>query len=41
MVQSRGDEHHSLLTPERVLSENNEDLIFDIFELVICGFWRL
>jgi len=28
LAQSRGDEHHSLVTPERVLSEYNEDLIF-------------
>jgi len=28
LAQSRGDRHRSLVTPERVLSENNEDLIF-------------
>jgi len=27
LAQSRGDEHRSLVTPERVLSEYNEDLI--------------
>jgi len=27
LVQSRGDGHRSLVTPERVLSEYNEDLI--------------
>jgi len=27
LVQSRGDEHRSLVTPERVLSEYNKDLI--------------
>jgi len=28
LAQSRGDGHRSLVTPKRVLSENNEDLIF-------------
>jgi len=28
LAQSRGDENRSLVTPERVLSEYNEDLIF-------------
>jgi len=28
LVQSRGDGYRSLVTPERVLSEYNEDLIF-------------
>jgi len=28
LAQSRGDGHRSLVTPERVLSEYNEDLIF-------------
>jgi len=28
MAQGRGDGHRSLVTPERVLSEHNEDLIF-------------
>jgi len=28
LAQSCGNWHHSLLTPERVLSECNEDLIF-------------
>jgi len=28
LEQSRGDGHHSLVTPERVLSEYNEDMIF-------------
>jgi len=28
MAQSRGDGHRSLVSPERVLSEYNEDLIF-------------
>jgi len=32
LAQSRGDRHRSLMTPERVLSEYNEDLIFLIFE---------
>jgi len=32
LVQSRWDEHRSLVTPERVLSEYNEDLIF-LFDL--------
>jgi len=27
LVQSRGDGHRSLMTPERVLSEYKEDLI--------------
>jgi len=27
LAQSCGDRHRSLVTPERVLSENNEDLI--------------
>jgi len=28
LTQSRGDEHRLLVTPKRVLSEYNEDLIF-------------
>jgi len=28
LAQSRGDGYRSLVTPERVLSEYNEDLIF-------------
>jgi len=32
LAQSRGDEHFSLVTPERVLSEYNENLIFNFFE---------
>jgi len=28
LAQSRGDGHRSLVTPERVLSDYNEDLIF-------------
>jgi len=28
LAQSRGEGHRSLVTPERVLSEYNEDLIF-------------
>jgi len=28
LAQSRGDGHRSLVTPERVLSEYNQDLIF-------------
>jgi len=28
LAQSRGDGHHSLMTPKRVLSEYNKDLIF-------------
>jgi len=28
LAQNRGDGHRSLVTPERVLSEYNEDLIF-------------
>jgi len=28
LAQSRGDGHSSLMTPESVLSEYNEDLIF-------------
>jgi len=28
LAQSHGDGHHSLVTPERLLSEYNEDLIF-------------
>jgi len=28
LAQSRGDGHRSLVTPERILSEYNEDLIF-------------
>jgi len=28
LAQSRGDGHRSFVTPERVLSEYNEDLIF-------------
>jgi len=27
LTQSRGDGHHSLVTPERVLNEYNKDLI--------------
>jgi len=27
LTQSRGDRHRSLVTPERVLNEYNEDLI--------------
>jgi len=30
-AQSRGDGHRSLVTPERVLREYNEDLIFLIW----------
>jgi len=30
LAQSRGDGHRSLVTPERVLSEYYEDLIFDL-----------
>jgi len=30
LAQSRGDGHHSLVTPETVLGEYNEDLIFFI-----------
>jgi len=40
-AQSRGDGHHSLVTPERVLSEYNEDLIyffFDAFYLITLHF---
>jgi len=33
-TQSRGDEHRSLVTPERVLSEINEDLIFLILLII-------
>jgi len=29
LAQSRGDGHRSLMISERVLSEYNEDLIFD------------
>jgi len=32
LVQSRGVGHRSLVTPERVLSEYNEDFIF----IIIC-----
>jgi len=28
LAQTRGDVHRSLMTPERVLSEYNEDFIF-------------
>jgi len=28
LAQSRGDGHRSLVTPERILSEYNKDLIF-------------
>jgi len=31
LAQSRGDGHRSLVTPKRVLSEYNEDLIFLTF----------
>jgi len=31
LAQSRGDGHLSLVTPEKVLSEYNEDFIFFIF----------
>jgi len=31
LAQSRGDGHRSLMTPERVLSEYNEDLNFEFF----------
>jgi len=31
-AQSRGDGHRSLVTPERVLSEYNEDVIFFDFD---------
>jgi len=31
LAQSRVDGHRSLVTPERVLSEYNEDLIYFIF----------
>jgi len=30
---SRGDGHRSLVTPERVVSEYNEDLIYDLSNL--------
>jgi len=30
LAQSRGDGHRSLVKPERVLSEYNGDLIFDL-----------
>jgi len=30
LAQSRRDGHRSLVTPKRVLSEYNEDLIFDL-----------
>jgi len=33
LARSRGDGHRSLVTPERVLSEYNEDLIFLFFWL--------
>jgi len=33
LAQSRGDGHRSLVTPERVFSEYNEDLIF-------FNFWK-
>jgi len=33
LAQSRGDGHHSLVIPERVLSEYNEDLI--LWHLII------
>jgi len=31
LAQSLGDGHRSLVTPERILSEYNKDLIFLIF----------
>jgi len=37
MAQSCGVGHRSLMTPERVLSEYNEDLIFDILVMVRYG----
>jgi len=40
LAQIRGDGHRSLVTPERVLSEYNEDLIFDFlvfFELFVVA----
>jgi len=36
LVQNRGDGHRSLVTPERVLSKYNEDLIF-----FNCNFMQL
>jgi len=38
LAQSRGDGHHSLVTPERVLSEYNKDLIFflKIYSATFC-----
>jgi len=35
LAQSRGDGHRSLVTPERVLSEINEDLIFFAFHFLL------
>jgi len=32
MAQSRGDGHRSLVTPERILSECDKDLIFFIYK---------
>jgi len=36
LAQSRGDGHRSLVTPERVLSEYNKDLIFFLkFDMIL------
>jgi len=45
LTQSRGDGHRSFVTPERVLSEYNEDLIFvnekkSMFLHVLCRFFH-
>jgi len=37
LSQSRGDGHRPLVTPERVLSEYNEDLIFENHATRWCG----
>jgi len=36
LTQSRGDGNRLLVTPERVLSEYNEDLIFFSFGIPVC-----
>jgi len=40
LAQSCRDRHCSLVTPERVLSEYNEDLIWNIFSSYKQGLWQ-
>jgi len=41
LAQSREDGHRSLVTPERVLSEYNEDLIFFFLNLAFCDLFHI